>query len=286
MGDPLAAPAPGPLAPALWLGTSSWSHDSWAGLIYPPGTPSGEYIRHYAQRFPTVEIDATFYRTPTASMIAAWKERTPPGFLFAAKAPQVITHEKLLAGCEAELDQFLSVMQGLGERLGPILFQFRYFRKGEMAPADFLARLVPFLDRLPRGGFRFVVEIRNKTWVTPALLDVLASRGVALAWIDHPWFWDPEALLARPGARSAAFAYVRWLGDRVAIEKVTREWNRTVVDRTARLRAWARALRAALPQEVPIFGYFNNHFAGCAIESVDLFARLWRESGAEAAGGG
>jgi uncharacterized protein YecE (DUF72 family) len=109
---------------------------------------------------------------------------------------------------------------------------------------------------------------------------------VALAWIDHPWFWDPEALLARPGARSAAFAYVRWLGDRAAIEKVTREWNRTVVDRTARLRAWARALRATLPQEIPIFGYFNNHYAGCAIESADLFSRLWRESGAEAAGGG
>ncbi len=71
----------------------------------------------------------------------------------------------------------------------------------------------------------------------------------------------------------------------MAIEKITREWNRTVIDRTSRLRSWVRGLRSSVPRDFPVFGYFNNHFAGYSIESIDLFRRLWREAGAEAAGG-
>lgn len=276
-------PALGPLPPQLWLGTSSWSHDSWVGSIYPQGTPPGEYIRHYARRFPTVEIDATFYRTPSPSMVAGWREKTPAGFLFAAKVPQVVTHEKLLVGCEAELEEFLSAMEGLGDRLGPLLFQFRYFRKGEMALRDFLGRLGPLLDRLPRGRPRLAVEVRNKGWVGPELLDLLAARNVALAWIDHPWFLGPEEVAARAGARTADFLYVRLLGDRVAIEKLTKEWNRTVIDRTERMRAWVRALRG-VAQSAPAYVYINNHFAGCAHESAEHFSRLWQEGGVVAGG--
>src|SRR5437868_2750184 len=83
-------------APDLRVGTSSWTAPSWEGVFYPSGLPASEYLRVYAHRFNTVEIDATWYRTPTAATVAAWNARTPDGFVFAAKAPQSITHEKIL----------------------------------------------------------------------------------------------------------------------------------------------------------------------------------------------
>ena len=91
----------------LRVGTSSWTAPSWAGTFYPPGLAESEWLSHYARRFDTVEIDATWYRSPTPRMVEGWAARTPPGFLFAAKAPQAITHEQVLVDCEAELDQYL-----------------------------------------------------------------------------------------------------------------------------------------------------------------------------------
>jgi uncharacterized protein YecE (DUF72 family) len=80
--------------PNLRLGTSSWSSEDWVGTFYPPGTPPADFLPEYAKHFDTVEVDSTFYRSPSRSMVKNWRERTPPGFVFAAKVPQVITHEK------------------------------------------------------------------------------------------------------------------------------------------------------------------------------------------------
>src|SRR5437867_7193315 len=128
----------------LRIGASSWSAPSWEGVFYPPGMPPSDYLAHYAGRFDTVEVDATFYRIPGERMVDAWRERTPSCFVFAAKFPQVITHEKLLEGCAAECAEFLRVMRRLGDKLGPLLLQFRYFRKDEFPDPN------PFIDRLAR----------------------------------------------------------------------------------------------------------------------------------------
>jgi len=111
----------------LRLGTSSWSCQDWVGKFYAPGTPPKEFIDAYAHKLNTVEIDSTFYATPNKSTVEGWRDRTPEDFIFAAKAPQVITHEKFLADCGGDLNAFLKVMSILGPRLGPILFQFPYF---------------------------------------------------------------------------------------------------------------------------------------------------------------
>lgn len=277
--------APDPRSSGLWLGTSSWSHDSWVGEFYPPATAPGDYIRRYAERLPSVEIDATFYRIPSRAMVSAWVEKTPPGFLFAAKAPGVITHEKRLVGCEQELERFLEVMEGLGERLGPILFQFPYYRKGETSLAEFLGRLRAFLERLPERGPRFAVEVRNKSWLGPELAEALAPRRVALAWIDHPWFWEPRSLAARPHSLTADFLYVRWLGDRKRIERIASDWSREVIDREARLAEWVEVLHSVRSSGRPIYGYFNNHYSGYAVGALERFTRLWRGARAENGGG-
>jgi uncharacterized protein YecE (DUF72 family) len=265
---------------SLRIGASSWTAPSWEGVFYPAGSRTADWLPHYAARYDTVEVDATFYRIPEARVVDGWRERTPPGFLFAAKAPQAITHEKVLEDCAGELAAFLRVMDRLGDRLGAILFQFRYFNKTELPdPKPLLDRLERFLTSLPRDGRRYAVEVRNRNLVTGRLLDLLARNGVALALIDHPWFYRVDELLRRPAVFTADFAYVRWLGDRKGIEKRTTRWDRVIVDRTEAMRRWVEHLRPVLARGRTVYGYFNNHYAGYAIGSIERFRELWEARG-------
>lgn len=259
----------------LYLGTSSWTAASWEGVFYPPGTPSSRYLSFYSRHFRTVEIDATFYAPPAPATVDAWRARTPDGFLFAAKAPRTVTHEKVLVGCGEEVARFLGVMERLGEKLGPILFQFKYFKQAEMPGVDaFLERLEPFVAALPEG-FRFAVELRNRNWLVPRLLDVLRARNVALALIDHPFMPTAAEYRRRPELVTADFAYLRWLGDRYKIEAITTEWNRLILDRTHETREWIETIRALLPDVQRVCGYYNNHYAGYGVGSARLFQALW-----------
>ncbi|OLC54054.1 MAG: hypothetical protein AUH92_04765, partial [Acidobacteria bacterium 13_1_40CM_4_69_4] len=209
----------------------------------------------------------------------AWRERTPPGFVFAAKFPQSITHEKLLVGCAEECGAFLKAMDHLGDKLGPLLLQFRYFRNDEFPdPKPFIDRLEVFLAGLPRGR-RYAVEVRNKSFVNARLLDLLRRNEMALALIDHPWFFGIEKLLRKGDVLTAGFAYVRWLGDRKAIEQRTTRWDRLIVDRTRDMGRWVPAIRTLRDRGLTVYGYFNNHYAGYAIGSIEMSRRLWDGAG-------
>jgi uncharacterized protein YecE (DUF72 family) len=177
---------------ALRIGTSAFTAAGWPGTFYPKGLPEREYLTYYATQFDTVEVDSTFYRTPALTTVKGWYSKTPTGFVFAAKVPQRITHEKMLVDCDAEMTEFLKVMDQLREKLGPLLFKFGYFnRKAFVGVNDFLARLVPFLKKLPKDH-KFVVEIRNKSWLVPQFIEALRERGVALALIDQSWMPRPS----------------------------------------------------------------------------------------------
>lgn len=267
--------APRVLHPALYLGTSSWSSKDWEGIFYPRGTAPGDYLAHYATRYRTVEVDATFYRVPSESMTRRWRSVLPDGFLLAAKVPREITHERVMEDCGDELKRFLVAMDHLEDRLGPLLFQFPYFNKasGMTAPA-FLKRLGAFLPTLPEG-YRFALEIRNKGWLKPDLTGLLRDHGVALTLIDHPWMPRIEDLMTQVDPVTSSFAYLRWLGDRKGIEKVTKIWDKTIVDRERELHGWLPAIRTLLSRNISVFGFFNNHYAGHAPGSIELFERLW-----------
>src|SRR3954469_20459423 len=99
------------------VGTCGWSYKGWEGGVYPPRTAPGEYLSHYAARYPVVEVDTTFYRIPSRRMVEGWRDRTAPSFGFSLKVPQVITHEKVLAGCADEVGAFLDAARALGPRL-------------------------------------------------------------------------------------------------------------------------------------------------------------------------
>jgi uncharacterized protein YecE (DUF72 family) len=264
-----------PRIPHLRLGTSSWSSEDWVGPFYPPGSTPADFLSVYAQHFDTVEVDSTYYRIPSESMVRNWRARTPPGFAFAAKFPQVITHEKVLRNCREELADFLRTMSLLEDRLGPLLLQFPYFNKQAFArPEDFLAHLTPFLEALP-GGFQYALEVRNKYWVNARLLDILRKRRVALALIDHPWMTPISQLVSKLDVVTADFAYVRWLGDRKGIEEKTTQWDRIIIDRESEMRTWIPVVRQLLKRGIQVMGYFNNHYAGFGPGSIELFGKVW-----------
>jgi uncharacterized protein YecE (DUF72 family) len=257
------------------LGASAFTAAGWEHAFYPAGMKPADYLSYYATQFDAVEVDSTFYRTPALSTVKSWYAKTPPGFLFAAKVPQIITHDKMLADCGEDFRSFLVAMDCLGEKLGPLLLQFGYFNQTEFPSADdFLARLVPFLKTIPRG-YRFAVEIRNKQWLVPRFLDVLRDHNVALALIDQSWMPRPKELFERRDPITADFAYVRWLGDRKGIEQQTKTWNKIIVDRTADLSAWVEVLKKVSERRIQILAFANNHYAGFGPGTLEEFRKLW-----------
>jgi uncharacterized protein YecE (DUF72 family) len=262
-------------APGLFLGTSAFTADGWQGTFYPVGMKFGDRLKYYSTRFQTVEVDSTFYGTPSVATVKNWYEKTPPDFIFAAKVPQVITHEKVLVECDAEWNIFLTRMDVLGEKLGPLLLQFGHFKQSAFKTAEeFLARLKPFLKKLPKDH-RFVVEIRNKNWLDARLADTLREHNVALALIDQSWMPRPWEMPSEFDLITSDFAYVRWLGDRKGIEQLTQTWDKTIVDRGEDLANWVEVFRQFVSRNLKVFAYANNHYAGHGPATVKLFWDLF-----------
>ena len=261
------------------IGTSAFTAEGWEGSFYPKDVKPAEYLSFYATKFDTVELDNTFYRTPSISTVQGWNQKTPPGFIFAAKAPQVITHEKVLVDCQDDLKFFLKTMDALGDKLGPLLFQFGYFnQKAFKTQADFLAVFKPFLKRLPKG-YQFAVEIRNKNWLNAEFADVLRERGVALTLIDQSWVPRPWELKEKFDPVTADFTYVRWLGDRKGIEAETKTWDKAIVDRKSDLKRWVDVLKElVLNKKIrQVFAFANNHYAGHGPATVKMFWDLYNK---------
>ncbi len=241
----------------LYLGTQGFSFKDWVGPFYPEGTPSRSYLEAYVRHFPSVEIDSTFYGVPKAMTIQGWDQRTPANFKFAAKFPQLITHEKKLENALGDAEAFIGSMQALGDKLAVLTLQFAYDFKSEQ-----FDRLDGFLESLP-GGQRYAVEVRSREWLTPAFREMLASHNVALVLQDLHY-------MPRLDWVTADFSVIRWLGRRKDIQV----FDRIQIDRIKALEAWAQIVDGFLDAGVDVYGFFNNHFAGHSPESVRQFAAL------------
>jgi uncharacterized protein YecE (DUF72 family) len=261
----------------ILLGTSAFTAEGWIGSFYPARMQTRDFLSYYATKFNTVELDNTFCRTPAASTVEGWNLKTPPGFVFAAKVPQVITHEKVLVDCEDDLKHFLKTMELLGDKLGPLLFQFGYFNKSAFkSQAEFLARLKPFLKKLPKD-FAFAVEIRNKYWIDAKYVDLLRENNVAMALIDQSWVPRPWEMKQKIDLATTDWTYVRWLGDRKGIEAETKTWDKTIIDRKSDLKNWVDVLKQMVNTKkiLKMFAFANNHYAGHGPATVKLFTDLW-----------
>ncbi len=274
----------------LLVGTSSWSWADWKGEFYSAKARPEEFIAQYSRRLPTVEIDSSFYRSPSPASVAAWARATPRGFLFSAKVPRAITEEKGLVGCEAETRSFLGAMSLLGEKLGPLVLQFSYVAKGKdplehRTGADFRRRLAAYLKALPRD-FRYAVEVRNPSWLDEAFVALLAEHRAALVLSDYFTMPGLGDVRRRLDPLTTDFAYVRFLGHRKRMDELIagkkeegkrHEFDEVLLDRTEEMRRWVPDLRWLTERAGRLLVYFNNHYAGFAPGSVSLFARVWAE---------
>jgi uncharacterized protein YecE (DUF72 family) len=258
----------------ILIGTSGWSYPEWEGVFYPPGMDSADDLAWYSDRFPIVEVDSTFYRVPTRRMVQAWRDRTPPGFRFALKVPQVITHKKQLVDCTADVEEFAAAIRPLREKLSCALLQMGYFNRSRFAAlGDFLEVLEPFLAAWPHGAVPLALEIRNPRWVGQELADVLRRHGTALTLTFQKWMPPPSEILSRIDAATGPLSYFRLIGNREAVEKLTTTFDRIVIDRSEELADCARSIED-LARRVPVVVFANNHFAGFAPQTARELHRL------------
>lgn len=257
---------------AVRIGTQGWNYTDWAGVFYPEGMRSGDYLSTYARAFSTVEVDATFYAVPSSATVAGWYERTPPGFVFSLKFPQAVTHEARLRDVDGTAVLFFERVRELREKLGPVLVQL-----GPDFGTEELPALVDFVGRVPRD-LRVAIEFRSRDWMTSDVLALLRDHGIAIALVDGQWIprrWMIE-LLARP---TASFHYVRWMGpDRALVDH-----SRIQVDRTGELQRWATGIEGVPDAVSDVYGYMSNFFAGHAPQSARAIQQMLGQHGVDPA---
>jgi uncharacterized protein YecE (DUF72 family) len=229
----------------IWIGTSGYNYPEWKGSFYPEKLPAAKMLPYYAERFPTVEINNTFYRMPKESVVLEWGDRTPPEFRFALKASQKITHFKRLKDAGDELSYFLRVSSALAERLGPTLFQLPPNMKKD------LPRLEEFLGLLPKR-WRATFEFRHQSWFDDAVYQALKARNAALCIADGE---DLET----PLVTTADWGYVRL--------------HRPSYDSPA-LTSWAKRLREQVWSEAYVF--FKHEGEGSGPPVAEAFLRMTR----------
>lgn len=240
----------------MYLGTQGWSYKDWVGALYPARTPAREYLSHYSQVFDAVELDTTFYGTPSVDRVRLWKESTPADFQFTAKTPRIVTHDRRLVDAQADFGEFLEVMSHLGTKLGAILIQL---------PPDFTTDERPAMEGFVRAlpsDFRFAIEFRHRSWLSEETYDLLRLHRVAWTMIDLVYM--PKRIEC-----TADFTYVRWLGDRRQIQRV----HETQIDRTPDLDAWAEQLENVAHSLERVYGFVNNHYSGHSPADVRFLKR-------------
>ncbi len=240
----------------LRFGCSGWDYHEWVGPFYRNASESK--LAAYARVFDTAEINSTFYRAPTPGMVLGWGKYTPDAFVFAAKVPQTVTHDRLLEvarGADVDLKAFCELMRPLLDqgKLGPLLLQLPPRLRFEPAP------LRRFLDTLPRD-FTFALEPRNRSWMALEAFDLLRDTGVAYAIVDEP-------LLPPDLHVTAGVGYVRWHGHG------QEPWYNYRYPEE-QLEAWVPRVQQVASQAETVYGFFNNHYHGYAPENCLQILRM------------
>jgi uncharacterized protein YecE (DUF72 family) len=233
----------------LLAGTSGFSYKEWKGSFYPEKLAADGMLRYYAERFPTVEINNTFYRMPAEGMLARWAAEVPERFAFTLKAPRRITHDKRLKETAADVAEFLRRADALGPKLGPLLFQLPPFLKKDVAV------LGAFLEGLPPGR-QVAFEFRNPSWQDEAVYEMLRARDVMLCTADTDK-GDPPPLVATAGR-----GYLR-LRREAYSDGELEDWVRRVA-----AQSWTRA-----------YVYFKHEDEATGPRFAARFTALWRAAG-------
>ena len=225
----------------IWIGTSGYNYPEWKGSFYPKDLPQAKMLPYYAARFPTVEINYTFYRMPTEKLVAGWAAQTPSPYKLTLKAPRRITHDSRLKNCGPLVAAFCGVAGSLGDKLGALLFQLPPFLRKD------LALLKAFVPQLP-PGIRAAFEFRHASWFDEEVFGTLAARNLSVCIAD-------SEKLSTPVRITADYAYFRLRDEGYQPDDIKR-WAETIAASTASCR--------------DVFVYFKHEEEGKGPE----FARL------------
>jgi uncharacterized protein YecE (DUF72 family) len=236
----------------VFIGTSGWTYDGWRGPFYPQDVPKKDWLRWYADQFPTAEINGSFYRTPSLEAVRAWREQTAKGFVFAWKASKFITHWKRLSDkSENSIALIEERLKILGRKAGPVLFQL---------PARFTAdrdRLASFFRLLPRR-WCCAFEFRHASWYEAPIFDLMREHDIALCISDHH---DAPA----PWEVTAGHVYWRGHGPGGAYKD---NYSDAQLRRLAReIKTWRRARRT-------VYAYFDNDQKSAAPADAKRLMRM------------
>jgi uncharacterized protein YecE (DUF72 family) len=235
----------------FFVGTSGFAYKEWIGPFYPPGTKSAGMLGYYAGQFGSVEVNYTFRRSPTASMMEGWSAQTPDGFVFALKANQGITHFARLKDTGERLGRFLEAVTPLGPRLGPVLFQCPPNLKYDPEVLDgFLADLAA-----APGGHRYAMEFRHPSFDTDEVRAKLGAAGVAICVADTE---EAPARFVHTGD----FAYVRLRGTGYDEKK---------------LESWGSSFRSAVDQGVDVYCYLKHEDSATGPRDAAILQRMATE---------
>lgn len=216
--------------PKVYAGSSGWAYSSWKPDFYPAKLPAAKFLNHYATRLNSVEVNYTFRSFPTEKLLKGWIDATPPGFKFAIKAHQSITHVKRLHKASGLMTKFAASLQTLenADKLGPILFQLPPFLKCDVP------RLTEFLTELP-PHLRAAFEFRDTSWFVEEVYEALRRKNAALCHAE-------SEEIQTPPLRTADFFYLRLRKDTYSAKSL-RERIRRV---------------AELAQQGDVFAYFKH----------------------------
>ena len=254
------------------IGACAWSFGDWRDTFYPSDFPESQWLEFYANYFPAVEVDSTFYAAPAEATIQRWIEITPAAFRFACKLPREITHTRRLRDCIAELNSFLRAIEPLAPKLQVILIQL----PPSFAPKDGKTALLKFLEQLPRD-FRFAIEFRHASWHRPQFIRLLEKYRICWVWADTTPLNERNLAPFEFLPGTTDFIYLRLLGDYATKYGVdgshVHRYEKLLWKREAALDSWSLKIERHLPKVRNVWAFASNHFEGFAPETCQRLAQ-------------
>lgn len=240
-------------ASRAFIGTSGWNYKHWVGAFYPEDCAQEKMLQFYADKFPAVEVNNTFYNVPAKKTLESWSDMVDEDFIFAVKASRYITHMKKLNDPVEALDRFFDPVRALGNRLGPILFQL---------PPNWHCnpgRLESFIASLP-GNFRYVFEFRDPSWFDDNVYRILEDAGAAFCIYDMAEETSLRVV-------TSDFVYIRLHG-------AEKDYGGSYS--TRELSGWAGAISEWLRQGKDVYFFFNNDEHARAPENAHSLLAMLR----------
>jgi len=250
------------------IGTSGFSYEDWRGYFYPEGLPKNQMLAFYGERFPAVEVNATYYALPSAATFEQMARKVPEEFEFVVKANKEMTHAEEFQ--PAVFQAFRAALEPLVQRrnLGCVLGQFPWAFRNTPPNHDMLRRFREGLADVPT-----VIEFRNSGWAVPETFALLRELELGYCCVDEPKL---KGLMPGVTVATSPIGYVRFHGRNAA------KWWRhehayeryDYLYSEEELAEWVPRIRTLEEETAKVYVFFNNHYEGKAGQNAQMMARL------------